>query len=122
MSEDNLVQMRALVRAETMDGGLRPRQVFWTTPAKAHHYIQHRIAELWSAQAVGPSEIKPLQPEEVKAEPVKKSSSDATGTPSTDSVSLNADGRTSQSFASRLGQVLTTGKSKRSVLTLPKRK
>lgn len=62
---DVTVQMRSLVRAETMIGGLKPRQVFWCTEAQAVHFIEHRIAE-FIAPLRAPAETQQMAPQEVK--------------------------------------------------------
>ena len=115
------VQMRALVRAETMIGGLNPRQVFWCTEAQARHFIEHRVAEL-IAPAFGPKEIKPIEPSNTKEEEVKKSLPEESAGRLTDSAESNESGKDSQSYASQLGRVLTTPRRNPSTLTLPKRR
>jgi hypothetical protein len=71
MGINDLVQMRSLVRAETMDGALKPRQIFWCSRAHAEHYLQNRIAEVAQSlagpketPAAGPTELKKSLPEE----------------------------------------------------------
>ena len=116
------VQMRALVRAETMIGGLNPRQVFWCTEAVAQHFLEHRIAEL-IAPLPAPHETKPAEPSVLKTEesPPKKSLVEEPVGLSTDSVKSNESG-TVRSYASQLARALTTPKRNPSTLTLPKRK
>jgi hypothetical protein len=121
---DATVQMRALVRAETMVGGLKPRQVFWCNEAQAQHFIENRIAEL-IAPLAGPKEMKPAAPAELKAEEppeVKKSFVEESAGPSTDSAASSDAGKTEPSSASRAARPLTTDKRSPSTLTLPKRR
>lgn len=121
---DQTVQMRALVRAETMIGGLKPRQVFWCNEAQAQHFIQHQIAELIAPPA-GPQEMKPAAPAEVKVEEpeAKKSLVEGSAGHSTDSAKSSESGQASASSALPAGTVSTTATSRiRSMLTLPKKK
>lgn len=110
------VQMRGLVRAETMDGPLSPRQVFWTTPERARHYVDNRIAELIAPPA-GPKET----PEVVITE-AKKYSPAVTGGPSIGSAQSAESGKDAQSSASPQAQASATITSKPYTLSLPKRK
>jgi len=107
--------MRSLVRAETMIGGLEPRQVFWCNEVQAQHFITHRIAELIAP--IGPTEIKPAEPAEVK-----KFSPEEQAGQSTASAPSNASGKDKPLSASQPDPASTTTTSRRSLLTLPKRK
>mgnify|MGYP000152006738 CR=1 FL=1 len=111
------VQMRSLVRAVTMDGALSPRDVFWTTESRAQHYIENKIAV---PVGVGPGETKPLAAEETKE---KKSSDVEMAGLQTDSAPLNESGKVESLSASHPAQASqNTVTSRRSLLTLPKRK
>lgn len=61
------VQLRALQNAIVEEGHLRPGSVFWTTPARARAYIDQRVAEPLAAPLAGPSETKPMEPQEKKS-------------------------------------------------------
>lgn len=116
------VQMRALVRAETMIGGLNPRQIFWCNEAQAQHFIEHRVAEL-IAPVVGPKEMKPIEPSYTKEPEVKKSLPEESAGRLTDSVVSSESGKDSPPSVSQAAPASTTVHQRmRSVLTLPKRK
>jgi len=87
------VQMRSLVRAETMIGGLKPRQVFWCTEAQAQHFIDNRIAE-YIAPLPGPKEMQQLAPQETK-----KSSPEEQAGQSTASAASKETGQVAPSSA-----------------------
>lgn len=67
------VQMRALVNGHITEGPISakprdPRNIFWTTPALAQHYIDNKVATpvvtstLSEAPSIGPTETKPAEP------------------------------------------------------------
>lgn len=113
---EDTVQMRALVRCESLDGGLEPKKIFWCSRAHAEHYIQNRIAELIAPPA-GPKETPTVEPTELKKSlPVESAGL------STDSQPSGASGREPQQSASRVDPASTTTTSRRSLLSLPKRK
>lgn len=101
MSND-LVQMRGLVRAESMVGAIKPGRIFWCTQAQALHFIEHRIAILAGAVEAKPQETKPAEPSVLKTEEPepKKSSVEEPAGPSTASVELSASGQNEQPSAS----------------------
>ena len=114
---DATVQMRSLVRAETMVGGLKPRQVFWCNEAQAQHFIQHRIAELIAPPA-GPKETPMIEVAETKKSFVEESAGRLT-----DSQPSTEHGKGQPQSVLQPARALTeTTTSKRSMLSLPKRR
>ena len=108
------VQMRALVTTITQDGTFSPKDIFWTTPERAKHYIENKIAETITPVAK-PEETKIVEPE------VKKSSPGTQDGRLTDSVPSGVSGAAALSSASRVGQALPQSNARRSTLTLPKK-
>jgi hypothetical protein len=104
MDGDQTVQMRALVRAQTIDGAFKPRQVFWTTPVRAQHYIENRIAE-YIAPAVLPQEQPMGGPQEIK-----KSFLVEPDGPLTDSAESTESGKGEPLSAAPADQVLPQNK------------
>jgi hypothetical protein len=105
-----------LVRAETMDGALRPRQVFWCSREHAQHYIAHRIAEL-IAPPVQPQEMPMAGPSEVK-----KSLPEESAGQQTDSAASSDHGTGPLLSAQQAAQVSALSKPYRSTLALPKKR
>lgn len=93
MAGDQSVQMRSLGRSLTIDGALKPRQVFWTTPERARHYIDNHVAE-YIAPLVLPQEQPMGGPQEIK-----KSSPEPQAGPSTDSAESIESGKDALSSA-----------------------
>lgn len=129
------VQMRALVKAITMDGPLAPRQIFWCSASHAEHYVQHNIAEIVTEEELTrPSQNRQLTPTEIKEyteefqareagiAAAKKSSSESLQTPSTDSQESSEHGAAEPPSASQPAQASQPIKSQGSTLTLPHRK
>lgn len=115
------VQLRSLGKAVTMDGTLSANQIFWTSRAHAEHYIANRIAV--PVGEVGPTETKPSIASEVKEVLEKKFLPEGKDGPSTDSQELRESGTDQSLSVSQAAQASqNTVISKRSVLTLPKRK
>lgn len=99
------VQMRGLVNGHVMEGPISakkgdPRNIFWTTPERARHYIENRMAEPIVYQpapkhsTAGPGETKP-----VEASQIKKSSPDIPLGHSIDSAKSDMSGQDAQSSA-----------------------
>ena len=103
------VQMRALVRAETMVGSLKRGDVFWCTKPQALHFIENKIAEVVGATKTQPQETKPDAPSVTKVEEpeVKKSLVEGQDGRSTDSVALNESGKTEPLSVSLQDSALT---------------
>lgn len=108
------VQMRAMVRAQTIDGAVKPRQVFWTTPERARHYIDQGIAQYISVPVL-PSEQPTGGPQETK-----KYSPDLTDGQSIDSAVSKESGKEEPSSVAPPDQA-STSNNQRS-LTKPFRK
>lgn len=101
-------QMRALVRGVIPEGAIKPREIFWTTEARARHYIENRIAE----PIVGPGERPAAGPQETKPqEPLEKKSSSAA-----------PDGRSTASAASSLPGAALLSSALRVETASPRRK
>lgn len=100
------VQMRSLVRAETMIGGLKPRQVFWCTEAQAQHFIDNRIAE-YIAPLRAPAETQQIAPQETK-----KYLPEETAGRLTASAESSEVGKDAPLSASQPGQALASAKQK----------
>ena len=95
IAEQKISQLRVIGRGIIAEGSAG--QIFWATPTRARLLIDIGAAELvnqFTAQVVGPSETKPMEPAE------KKYSAAAQGGPLTGSAPLIAHGKAELSSVS----------------------